>query len=345
MRYISTDKGDFENQEPEIEHSAPKPILVQRKTKSLENISIFHGFLEKLFSSMFNGDNTDFLEYVLNILYYLDEDDWKNNYHVTKGLLIGCIDKLNSSSSLKQSLLRMLGKICTFSYFVSEEEFPKLVFKSLKNNISEKNNNIMIKNSWVLANLCANLNRFNEFTIEENHDFLNMILVYCTSNKEKLISNGYRALGYFISNNSDDILNDMISDPSKGQDICNSLREVYLRSFEAYSVKVCWNICVSFSNILKMSKPKFMEKFFCDEILENMKSILTSKNNFKTQIHCVEMLHLAYDQFPKHKSFKSLIKDLSTIYFMADEGQVDITEMRYLPQLRINVKMSFSINY
>jgi hypothetical protein len=49
------------------------------------------------------------------------------------------------------------------------------------------------------------------------------------------------------------------------------------------------------------------------------------------------MLHLAYDQFPGNESFKSLTKDLSSIYFLADEGLVDIAEMRYLPQLRINV--------
>jgi hypothetical protein len=239
MRYISTDKGDFENQEPEIESGALKqPVVVQPKMKCVENIKIFHGFLEKLFCAMFTGENAEFLEYVLNILYYLDEDDWINYYYETKFHLINYIDKLNSTTALKQSLLRMLGKICTFNLFVSEEAFPKLVFKCLKNNILEKNNNIMIKNSWVLANLCANLTKFNEFSLEDIHDFLNMILVYCTSNKEKLISNGYRALGYFISNNSDDILDKLLSDSTKGEEICKSLREVYIRSFESYSVKV-----------------------------------------------------------------------------------------------------------
>lgn len=195
----------------------------------------------------------------------------------------------------------------------------------------------MIKNSWVLANLCANLTHFDKFSLAENNEILGMILLYCSSAKEKLVSNAYRALGYFISNNSDQILVELISNAEGGPKTLQSLREAYLRSFEPFSVKVCWNICVSFSNILKATKTLFMSMFFCEEIIENMRSILLTKNNFKTQIHCIEMLILAYEQFPNSKCFANLIKALCQIYFLADEGQFDVTEMRYLPQLRSNI--------
>ncbi len=291
MRYISTDKGDFEENE---EASLQKPLSPSKpKPKSSSNsVKVFHCFLEKHFSNILNNPGSDFMEYVLNILYYLDEADWIAHYSETKMKLIGIIPKINTSQNLKQALLRMLGKICTFSTFINEGGFANTVYQTLKSNSNEKNNNIMIKNSWVLANLCANFANFEKFSLSENQDVLTMILLYCSSPKEKLVSNGYRALGYFISNNTDEILLKLVTNKDQNAaDILKSLREVYLKPFTTFSVKVCWNVCVSFSNILKYFKPNFMKAFFSEDLLENMKTILTSKNNFKTQIHCVEVIN------------------------------------------------------
>jgi len=218
------------------------------------------------------------------------------------------------------------------------ENFSKLTYSILSANMAEKNNNVMIKNSWVLANLCANLQNFDKFTLEENQNILSMILSYCNSSKEKLVSNGYRALGYYISNNKDDCLVKVMNfESSKSQEIANSLKETYLKSFASLSVKVCWNVCVSFANILKNYKPGFMKIFYREETLDNMLTILTSKNNFKTYIHCVDMLTLAFDNFPDNKIFRELPKILCEIYFSAEEGKIDATELRYLPHLKSSV--------
>lgn len=250
---------------------------------------MYHNFLETHFSHILENSSSDFMEYVLNILYYLDEIDWVTYYPSTKAKLIEIISKINSSQNLKQALLRMLGKICTFSIFIKQPEFAGIVYQTLKSNANEKNNNILIKNSWVLANLCANFTHFEQFTLEENQEILSMILSYCSSPKEKLVSNGYRGLGYFVSNNSDETLVKLLTTGEKGKELLTSLREVYLKPFSSFSVKVCWNVCVSFSNILKYFKPNFMKIFFSEDLLENLKTILTTKNNFKTQIHCVEV--------------------------------------------------------
>jgi len=97
----------------------------------------------------------------------------------------------------------------------------------------------MIKNSWVLANLCANFTHFELFSTEENQKILLMSLGYCNSNKEKLISNGFRALGFYIKNNNDELLCKTIEGKDlEAENIKKALSEVYKKPFSKCSVKV-----------------------------------------------------------------------------------------------------------
>ncbi len=50
------------------------------------------------------------------------------------------------------------------------------------------------------------------------------------------------------------------------------------------------------------------------------------------------MLTLAYEKFPTSSCFDSLAQTLTNIYFGAEDGQFDVTELRYLPQLKIDVR-------
>ncbi|RZK19807.1 MAG: hypothetical protein EOO43_11505 [Flavobacterium sp.] len=141
--------------------------------------------------------------------------------------------------TFKQSLLRLLGKICTFKQFYDHKGFSETIFEIVTLNYNEKNTNTLIKNSWVLANLCANREACENFKLEINQELLFMSLAYCLSNKEKLTSNGFRALGYFITNNSDEVLCQLATMESpKTQKIVEGLKEVYLRPFANSSVKV-----------------------------------------------------------------------------------------------------------
>ena len=296
MKYITNNKSDSENAEAEHEgfeikeeiHNHNKSLLLHQNLAS--KIQYFHTSLEKLFRQIVNNPNNENIEFVLNILYYLEEDHWNQYYNETKKKLLAQIFRLNNIQALKQALLRLLGKICVFNTFIQTENFHSVIYNVLTLNYPEKNNNVMIKNSWVLANLCANLRNFEVFTVEQNQDILLMILGYCGSSREKLVSNGFRALGYFISNNFDQILCQILTiKNSKTKEVMTSLSEIYLKPFDSYSVKVCWNVCVSLSNIFKSYKPNFMKLFFKDPVLKNIAKILTTKNNFKTQIHCIEV--------------------------------------------------------
>ena len=187
---------------------------------------------------MILADNED-VEYALDILFYLESKDWEIYYNEIKQLLINSLLKLNQNTSLKQSLLKLLSKVCIYEVFMNSDNFPNLAYKVITENNSEKNANILIKNSLVLANLCANLKNFDVFTMEQHQGILVLSLEYCNSNKEKIISNGYRALGYYISNNSDEILNaTLVQKDVKTNYIKRNLMEIYKKPFNQLSVKV-----------------------------------------------------------------------------------------------------------
>jgi len=245
MKYITNNKADAEGENegfeikeesPNHHHSSTRPQLHQ----NLENkIRYFHTSLEKLFRQIVYNPNNENIEFVLNILYYLEEDHWNLYYTETKKKLLAQIFRLNNIQALKQALLRLLGKICVFNTFIQTENFHSVIYNVLTLNYPEKNNNVMIKNSWVLANLCANLKNFQVFSVEQNQDILLMILGYCGSSKEKLVSNGFRALGYFISNNCDEMLCQILTyKNSKAKEVITALSEIYLKPFDSYSVKV-----------------------------------------------------------------------------------------------------------
>ncbi len=293
MKYMNECKDDNENQEMEME-----TLKKEEKTASSETLasqaSSFHGFVAGFLNHIFktSPENT---EHVLDILYYLNEKDWEKHYSEIKEKFIDSLIELNATPSFNQSFLKLLGKACIFPSFMNIERFPKMVSKVILKNIHEKNNNTIIKNSWVLANLCTNCHNFNLFSLEENQELLLLCLSYANSTKEKIVSNGFRALGYYISNHSDQSLCDTLALSNvNSEKIKASLSDVYLKPFTKCSVKVCWNVCVSLSNILKSFKPNFTQTFFTQDIFFNIAEILTAKNNFKTQIHCIEVISLSF---------------------------------------------------
>ena len=260
MKYITNNRNDAEADNEDFcakEDAAVSNIQMNGELQA--EIQRFHVSLEKLLKQIISNVNSENIEFALNILYYLEESHWELYYKDTKNKLIGQIYRINNIQALKQGLLRLLGKICVFTHFASLENFPKIVFNVISMNYPEKYNNIMIKNSWVLANLCANLKNFDTFTVEQNQEILSMILGYCGSSKEKLVSNGFRALGYFISNNADATLCQIVNlKNAKTEEVNKALGEVYLKSFESYSVKVNSYISDPFSYIILRSAGMFV---------------------------------------------------------------------------------------
>jgi len=336
MKYMNEYKEENDNQEMEIE-TIKKEKMATGIVSTIQ-MSSFHKFVASFLNTAFSSSkSSDYTEHVLDILYYLNEQDWEDYYSEIKEKFIDSLLELNYAS-FNLSFLKLLGKTCIFTSFMNIDRFPKLVSKVILNNVNEKNNNTIIKNSWVLANLCTNCHNFDLFSLEENQQLLLTCLSYCNSTKEKIVSNGFRALGYFISNHTDESLCKTLALSNTNADkIKTSLREVYKKPFTKCSVKVCWNVCVSLSNILRSFKPNFTKTFFTEDIFFNIAEILTAKNNFKTQIHCIEMFTLAYQKFPENPCFPSFMKTLIQLYFASEESDFDVSELRYLPHLRKDI--------
>jgi len=50
------------------------------------------------------------------------------------------------------------------------------------------------------------------------------------------------------------------------------------------------------------------------------------------------MFTLAYQKFPENPCFPSFMKTLVQLYFASEESDFDVSELRYLPHLRKDVK-------
>jgi hypothetical protein len=73
--------------------------------------------------------------------------------------------------------------------------------------VTSYNNNISIKFSWALANWCCNLKEIPE---KSCIDILKKLLDFSLCNKEKIIQNGVRGLGFFIKNVSHELFEKII---------------------------------------------------------------------------------------------------------------------------------------
>ena len=110
-------------------------------------------------------------------------------------------------------------------------------------NSNEKNNALIIKNSWILANMCASLKDYSIIDINQLKKLLQLICVYCDNSKEKIKSNAYRALGYYIKNISSEEIDSIFK--TNGQELNENIikiKHVYDKDFSTFSVKVSFYI-------------------------------------------------------------------------------------------------------
>ena len=125
----------------------------------------------------------------------------------------------------------------------------------------------MIRNSWTLANLCYITPNFNDhYLIQE---ILRASLNYASTNKEKVIANSLRALGYLLSNTDFNLLEkEILPQLNKSSIFLGKINpaifyhsdkkvlsiDIIFRiisdSILDKSPKISWNACVTLGNII-----------------------------------------------------------------------------------------------
>ncbi len=71
------------------------------------------------------------------------------------------------------------------------------------------------------------------------------------------------------------------------------INQIFEKDLKHQSSKVCWNACVALRNIFKSQNEEIKRSMLSHSpIMEGLLQILRDRSNFKTQIHCINVLLL-----------------------------------------------------
>ncbi|CDW76050.1 heat repeat-containing protein 6-like [Stylonychia lemnae] len=174
---------------------------------------------------LFNKQNTysDVNISILSLLCNFDQSQWMTVFDekYTKDIIY-YVEHTKQPPLLRAASIKLLGFMVYFDNFFKDEEFKNKVYQLIFENSNDTNQNIQIRNSWALANVCClNKHMTDEYLIRE---VLICSINYASSNKEKVSSNGIRALGYFLMNiDTQKLVNEVLPSLNKSQILLNRI--------------------------------------------------------------------------------------------------------------------------
>jgi hypothetical protein len=331
------EKGTQEEEEKEIVGAK-----MSKKENIFENENVC-SFLDNLFlsnleSASQKGVNSDTAVLILNILCILTESQW--NYFPPKEKLDGyleCIFIVKDPGLLKGIAIKLLGTLVSYEKFKYNSIFMKSVFDKIAENAVDKNISVALKNSWALANISSSVTAKLQSLWETDSaapplswkSILQIAVDYAQFNKEKIVSNGIRAMGCIFKNINLDTQPDSLAQSPLFRDSCLLLIAKIMHK----SPKVCWNSCVAIGNAIQNNTlPSANCVFFKNDVFTKLASVILNRQNFKAKIHAVQTLsyykHLSWFAESYFKIWDSLIN----AYKNMDHVE-DFTEYQYLETL------------
>jgi hypothetical protein len=213
--------------------------------------------------------------------------------------------------------MKMLGYMVYFDMKVvlentsEEAKFLKKVHQMVFEFAGDGNLNVQIRNSWTHANLSfihKALPSDDEYLMQER---LIISVNYSLSSKEKVSSNGLRALGYLLQQVDVQVLEQktlatLRKSPQQLHRLSLSLGPrpltldtlilIIQESLDSKSPKIAWNSCVALANILANKSLTGAEVLFSNQSVRPLLKALEQNSNFKTKIHAATTL----EKFTQH---------------------------------------------
>lgn len=233
----------FDQEESEMqEQERPTPDKLQGfienqvvEEKALKQV---YGFLRNFLEDWLLKQQTEHTQSVLNIIYYFDSEDWQKTFSKFRTLFTEKLLDISANPYNKINLLRALGMLVSYDEFLTDKMFIQNLYKIISIHFKDKTLNIAIKNSWVVANFCANLEKVKNLEQTQVEEIYEMIVEYSLNPKEKILSNGYRALGLFLKNINQEFLKKLFIDAEDHNQRLKQLREIYMKALPETSPKV-----------------------------------------------------------------------------------------------------------
>jgi len=305
------------------------------------NIPSFSEFLYNTLLQLNKSDASDLACACLNLISSISEDGWNqfNDKQVDCLIRLGLESKFNNTATEKAAVMRMLGSTINLPYFKEHCENVSVVIEKVITNSHDQNANISIRNSWALANTCSVIDDFGLIPLNE---IIKCCVNYCSFNKEKVVSNAIRALGYLTRKLSYERYKHLEieittkSGEKKSGTIFNVIIENIIGLIMHKSPKVCWNACVALGNLLQNDEFPLTENSNLKPLIESLLRIFTERQNFKAKIHCAQTLKLLRKREHFGDMFTETLKTI-VISLQDAESTTDFYDYKYREILESNL--------
>ena len=355
---ISIDSQDFEGylSMPKTKQSQ---IRYNPNDVSPFNFEDFRAFVKDTFLWFLDGHDIDSKSIILNVLSFLKEENWSIFSDAEVVTIIRIIHASRNTSQLKPACIKFFGYIIYHKRFNQDKELINDVIERLYGYRKETNMQIWLRNSWAIANICCTWD-LDSLDTGLTAKLLSVSLKYSHSNKEKIISNSTRALGYVLSrwneltlsrvlekiNGSQELYLEALLDhkdfnkslPKDTMVTVDFILQLLLDKVNNTSPKISWNAWVSLGHLIEVEHIRNFEwkVLFSHDCFSSLLDIIRERPNYKTKIHATQTLG-------KFKSFEEYgdnffeilylslvtLKDLSTV--------TDDTEYKYIENLEMSL--------
>jgi len=152
---------------------------------------------------------------ILSILNNLDASQWRQTFdaELTHSVILPFLytSARQLPPLLKAASIKQLGYMVYYDgeVFKDVKAFRQRVYQIILEAANDTNLNVQIRNSWTLANISF----IDRDQIEDEYlaqETLIISIMYATSNKEKVASNGLRDLGYYLKRANFKVLKEKI---------------------------------------------------------------------------------------------------------------------------------------
>ncbi|XP_054717303.1 HEAT repeat-containing protein 6-like [Uloborus diversus] len=234
--------------------------------------------------------------------------------------------------NLRGSAIRCLGMYCLYPCLIEDFSFLNDVSDKLILSVDDPNKNVRFKASWAFGNLSNALfmNKDNAIIgteISANFFYsIGMACVKFSRDCDRVKANAVRALGNFVHFIPESFLED-----TKMQDFVKSACQSLNLALTSTVMKVCWNTCYAWGNILRNQSLIKHKIINLEEVLNSLLITLKSPN-FKVRISAAQALTVLNSRQSYGNLFSSIWLQLISALFSA-ASDVNFKEIKHQENL------------
>ena len=205
--------GDNESDDEEVKASGEEVEVSEGKGPQL--LESFRTMMSRIVREWLSDKQCEVCIAILSILNNLDASQWRQTFdaELTHSVILPFLytSARQLPPLLKAASIKQLGYMVYYDgeVFKDLKAFRQRVYQIILEAANDTNLNVQIRNSWTLANISF----IDRDQLEDEYlaqETLIISIMYATSNKEKVASNGLRALGYYLKRANFKVLKEKI---------------------------------------------------------------------------------------------------------------------------------------